>query len=171
MYRRVFEKKFANSSVAVEHVDATGWSYKGRHGLISKYHLYAGVEMTINGEASEKLKLRIYPDGYIQLYADFSVSRTTGMRGLPMRVWESEDIFNFIMERLAQANDDLINNHGFNFCIEELWDKENGARYGVFAMEKPDSGYGKLVVKPAFKIFETIKLAHEWAIRESDTQV
>ncbi|MDR5904871.1 hypothetical protein [Franzmannia qiaohouensis] len=170
MYKHVFEKRFANSSAAVEHIDATGWGYKGRHGVFSKYHLYSGVLMTINGEVSERLKLRLYPDGYVRLYADYSVNRTIGMVGLPMRVWESEDISSFIRQRLFQANDDLINNHGNQFCIEELWDKENGVRYGVFAMEKTDSGYGKVVVKSAMKIFETVKLAHEWAISKSDAQ-
>ncbi len=170
MYKCVFEKKFSNSSEAVKHIDATGWEYRGRRGIISKYHLYYGVTMNVSGDISERLKLRLYPDGYVRLYADYSVNCTTGMGSLPMRVHESEDIFKFIEERLAQANDDLANNHGHKFHIQELWDTENGARYGVFAMKNSDSGFGKVVVRPALKLFKTVSLAHEWAISRSDSQ-
>lgn len=166
MFKAVYEKKFSSQSDATSYLDSTGWDYKGRRGLFSKYHLYEGFEMTIDGEIAEHLRVRIYPDGYIKLFVDFAINRTLS-RNLPMRVWPSKEIYNYMKSLISEYNQKLSADYGKKYIIKEQWSSEEGATFGAYRLYKSQSGIGKVEEKQPAKIFTTAKEAFDWAREES----
>lgn len=163
MYKKVFEKKFRDAAEATDHLDSSGWEYKGRKGLFRKYHLYAGVTMNIRGEVSEAHQLRLHSDGHVELFNDYSISHTISTSGLPVRVWASKDIFDHLTTTVAELNQKLANEHGHEFFIQ--WDWHN--KFDVYRLERVGSQLGKAIKKPAVMFFEAPVPAYEWAVAES----
>ena len=160
MYKKVFEKKFPDSSSATEFLDSTGWNYLGKKGILTKFHLYEGVTMMWDGSVSEKHKLRLYPDGHVVLYNDYNLRATLGVSDLPQRVWPSEEIYHYLNKRIDEYNDKLANEYGHQYLIENEWHK----RYGLYKLETKEGSIGKVKLKPAFKTFESPKQAFDWAV-------
>jgi hypothetical protein len=162
MYKKVFEKKFPSSADATEFLDSTGWNYVGGKGFLRRFHLYEGVTMMWNGTVSEKHKLRLYSDGHVVLYNDYSINGTLGVSALPPRVWPSEDIYHHLKKCVDEYNEKLANDYGHVFYIENEWH----LKYGVYELKESQGGVGKVVIRPSVKSFKSPREAFDWCVSE-----
>ncbi|MEQ5802918.1 hypothetical protein [Halomonas sp. H10-9-1] len=166
MFKKVYEKKFPSQSDATSYLDSTGWAYNGRRGLLSKYHLYEGCEMTIDGEIAEHLKLKLYPDGHIKLFVDFAINRTLS-RNLPKRVWPSKDIYNYMKKLVSDYNQKLSVDYGKAYIIKEQWSEQKCSTFGAYRLHEAQSGIGTVEEKQPTKSFMSAKEAFNWAKEKS----
>jgi len=164
MYKKIFEKKFKDSADATNFLDSTGWDYKGKKGIFSKYHLYVGVEIYMNS-VTAAYKLRLYPEGHVVLFSDYSLNGVLGTTGLPTRVWESKHIYDHLTSFVSEANEKLRNQHGCQFQIEWAGPKS----FLVFQLEREKDGFGFTMGREHVAHFEYPKPAFDWAISNKPT--
>lgn len=134
--RKVFQKKFPTNADATRELDRFGWHYAGRKGLLEKYDLYTGVQRPLLDPFAEfyHYRLRLYKDGLVELYAESSKILSTS--GLPGRVWESEDLFEFHLEALNKANETLMCN---GYVLEDA----GPGCYELYELHSEGGGIGK----------------------------
>lgn len=158
MYTKVFEKKFPTSADATIFLDSTGWSFEGRKGIFQRYYLYTGVSMMAAGKVNERHKIRLYRDGLVKLYNDYSVRSTISVFDLPMRVWHSEDAYNNLQATIRGFNDRLYNNGWVNYYISET----SPQKYSVFNIHREYLTTGKNRQRIPIKEFSSPQEAFDW---------
>lgn len=160
MYKKVFEKKFPDSSSATKVLDSAGWQYLGRKGILKIFHLYEGVSIEWGGNVSEKHRVQLYSDGYVVLYNDSKLSGTLSTTGLPLRVWPSEDVYRHLKKCIDEYNEKLTNEYGHIYYIED----RGYRKYELYKLERKEGSIGETKVLPSLKIFETPREAFDWAV-------
>jgi hypothetical protein len=110
MKKKVFEKKYANQSKAIDEIDSHGWEYTGRRGFITKHDYYEGVLLkriesgyyckSISAlkdikyfEIEDELILKLSSDGHITVY-ETSNSGLGGTSGLP-KIKTTKQVFDY----------------------------------------------------------------------------
>lgn len=95
MKRKVFEQNFKTKIEAVEALEEAGYWYRGRKGLIRKYHRYTGISVyrSLDGfcgytdrDNIDEYEVRLFDDGYLAIYVDHK-SSLLGLSKLPAPVY------------------------------------------------------------------------------------
>lgn len=164
MYKKIYQKKFADSATATAHLDAAGWVYRGRKGFFRKYHLFQGVSVRWDGEVDEEYLVRLYGDGYVELFSEYNRRHTLSVSGLPQRVWNGKEAFADAAHQLNEFNSRLANELGNHFVMIE----DNLGTVAVHRLVRthPDA-LGKTKIDPPVARFETRAKAFEWSAAES----
>jgi hypothetical protein len=161
MYKKIFEQKFGDAAEATKYISHSGWHFIGRRGLFRPYYLYEGFEFFSSGATAHRYRLKVYQDGHVILTHDNSEgpNRIDGACSLPARVFESEDVHSHVSKILSECNERLINQEGRKYVIQ--WDWHH--RFGVYLLERSESGIGLTKSLPAVAEFAYVRQAYEWA--------
>lgn len=148
--RKVYEALYRDASSAVDELNAVGFTYTGRCGLLQRYHSYRGVIVTeLGGDRRprvETLYVRLFQDGLLRIYVDPKETTLGGISKIPDSVYHSYEHYRLDRQDFEQAQMDLRDTYGGKYalrwidgkwCVEiVVLDQERG--YKVFGNAEPE---------------------------------
>ena len=119
--RKVYETLYRDTASAIDELNAVGFEYTGRRGLLQKHHSYRGVIVTEPSSDRharvETLYVRLFQDGLLRIYVDPKETTLEGMSRIPANVYHSLEHYRLDRQDFEQALMDLRDVYGGSYTL------------------------------------------------------